>query len=98
MLPSLTSRIVTFPTTPNVGEEGEIVAMETLCEGVGELEAASRMSSSDAVNVLADVDKIHATVRKPWNLDQSQPRISEEQVGRIGGLCDSITNSQQRGS
>ena len=96
MLPLLTSHIVTFPTAPNVeiSENGDIVVTKVLREGVRKLEAyVEKMSSSDAVNTLINVDKVHASVLKLWNVVQSQPGISEEQVSRIKDLYDSVINS-----
>ena len=90
------SHIVTFPTAPNVkiSENGDIVVTEVLREGVRKLEAyVEKMSSSDAVNTPINVDKVHASVLKLWNVVQSQPGISEEQVSRIKDLYDSIINS-----
>ena len=51
------------------------------------------MSSSDVVNAPINVDKVHASVLKLWNVVQSQPGISEEQVSPIKDLHDSVINS-----
>jgi fatty acid synthase subunit alpha len=40
-----------------------------------------------------NVDKVHASVLKLWNVVQSQPGISGEQVSRIKDLYDSVINS-----
>ena len=92
----LTSHTVTFPTAPKVeiNEKGDIIITEVVREGVRKLEAyVEEMSRSDAVNAPIDVDKVHASVLKLWNVVQSQPGISEEQVSRIKDLYDSVINS-----
>lgn len=89
-------RDVTFPTAPNVeiNEKGDIITTEVFREGVRKLEAyVEEMSSSNAVNTPINVDKVHTTVLKLWNVVQSQPGISEEQVSRIKDLYDSVINS-----
>ena len=87
---------VTFPTAPNVeiNEKGDIITTEVVREGVRKLEAyVEEMSSSNAVNAPINVDKVHTSVLKLWNVVQSQPGISEEQVSRIKDLYDSVINS-----
>ena len=67
---------------------------EVFREGVRKLEAyVEEMSSSNAVNAPINVDKVHTSVLKLWNVVQSQPGISEEQVSRIKDLYDSVINS-----
>jgi len=87
---------VTFPTAPNVeiSKNGDIIVTEVVREGVRKLEAyVEEMSSTNAVNAPMTIDKVHASVLKLWNVVQSQPGISEEQVSRIKDLYDSIINS-----
>ncbi|KAF9648674.1 fatty acid synthase [Thelephora ganbajun] len=87
---------VTFPTAPNVeiNEKGDVIVTEVVREGVRKLEAyVEEMSSSNAVNAPINVDKVHASVLKLWNVVQSQPGISEEQVSRIKDLYNSVINS-----
>ena len=87
---------VTFPTAPNVeiSKNGDIILTEVVREGVRKLEAyAEEMSSTNAVDALMNVDKVHASVLKLWNVVQSQPGITEEQVSRIKDLYDSAINS-----
>ena len=92
----LTNHAVTFPTAPKVeiNEKGDIIVTEVVREGVRKLEAyVEEMSSSNAVNTSINVDKVHASVLKLWNVVQSQPGISEEQVSRIKDLYNSVINS-----
>jgi hypothetical protein len=61
--------------------EGDIITTEAMREGVRKLEAyVEEISSNNAVNGPINVDKVHASVPKLWNVVQSQPGISEEQV------------------
>ena len=92
----LNHHTVTFPTAPSVeiNDKGDIITTEIFREGVRKLEAyVEEISSSGAVSAPINVDKVQAGVLKLWNVVQSQPGISEEQVSRIKDLYDSVINS-----
>ena len=87
---------VTFPTASSVeiSKNGDIILTEVVREGVRKFEAyVEEMSSTNAVDAPMNVDKVHASVLKLWNVVQSQPGISEEQVSRIKDLYGSVINS-----
>jgi fatty acid synthase subunit alpha len=77
-----------------VNENGDIITTEVIREGVRKLKAyVGEIYRSNAANAPINVDKVHASVLKLWNVVQSQPGISEEQVSRIKDLYDSVINS-----
>ena len=76
VFPSLTNYTVTFPAAPNVeiSKNGDIIVTEVVHEGFRKLKAyVKEMSSTSAVNAPMNVDKVHASVLKFWNVVQSQP-------------------------
>ena len=85
--PPITSIFLTVPNPTSTGSE-------VFREGTRKLETyVKEMSSSNAVSTLINVDKVHTSVLRLWNVVQSQLGISDGQVSRIKDLYESVINS-----